>query len=138
MRSFAATNILFYAFDDDHPTKRAIAAPLVTGIVDAGDILISTQILQELFVTMRRKFVVTLGVVEIDAIVRRFATGAVIQVDVPLILAATTRVRTASISFWDALVVEAALAAGATRLLTEDLQHGQVFDGTLRVENPFQ
>ncbi len=56
----------------------------------------------------------------------------------PIILAAAARVQTASISFWDALVVESALAAGATRLLTEDLQHGQGFDGMLRVENPFR
>jgi predicted nucleic acid-binding protein len=47
------------------------------------------------------------------------------------------RVESANISFWDALVVEAALVAGATRLLTEDLQHGQIFDGWLRVETPY-
>ena len=40
-------------------------------------------------------------------------------------------------SFWDALIVAAALEAGCTRLLTEDLQHGQVIEG-LRVENPFR
>ena len=68
---------------------------------------------------------------------RRFANQPVIQVDVPIILAAIVRVQTASLSFWDALIVESALAAGATRLLTEDLRHGQVFDGRLRVENPF-
>jgi len=55
-----------------------------------------------------------------------------------MILAAIVRVRTARISFWDALIVEAALTAGASTLLTEDLQDGQVFDGLLRVENPFQ
>jgi predicted nucleic acid-binding protein len=53
-----------------------------------------------------------------------------------LVLDAVRRSQEASLSLWDALIVEAALAAGADRLLTEDLQHGQVFDG-MRVENPF-
>ncbi len=43
----------------------------------------------------------------------------------------------ASFSFWDAMIVETAKAAGATRLLTEDLQDGRVL-GTLRIENPFR
>ena len=68
---------------------------------------------------------------------RDFARLPIVQVDAPIILAAIARVQTASIAFWDALIVESALAAGATRLLTEDLQDGQVFDGRLRVENPF-
>jgi predicted nucleic acid-binding protein len=41
------------------------------------------------------------------------------------------------VSFWDALIVEAARRAGARRLLTEDLQHGRRF-GQVRVENPFR
>ncbi len=137
-RAFADTNILVYAFDEQEPAKRTVAQSIVTGIVDTGDVVISTQVLQELFVTLRRKFAVDLDPPAVDSIVRRFATGAVVQVDVPIILAATSRVRGASISFWDALIVEAALVAGATRLLTEDLQHGQVIDGRLRIENPFR
>ncbi len=82
-------------------------------------------------------FAVDLDLAVIDSIVRRFATDAVVQVDVPIILAATSRVLRSNISLWDALIVEAALVAGATRLLTEDLQHGQVIDGRLRIENPF-
>ena len=136
-RSFADTNILVYAFDEQEPAKRTIAQSIVTGIVDTGDVAISTQVLQELFVTLRRMFAVDLDLAVIDSIVRRFATGAVVQVDVPIILAAMSRVLRSNISLWDALIVEAALVAGATRLLTEDLQHGQVIDGRLRIENPF-
>lgn len=39
--------------------------------------------------------------------------------------------------FRDALIVEAALAGGADRLLTEDMQHGQQIIEGLRIENPF-
>jgi predicted nucleic acid-binding protein len=54
-----------------------------------------------------------------------------------MILAAIARSRSQSLTFWDALIVEAALRAGAGRLLTEDLQHGQRIEG-LTVENPFR
>lgn len=40
-------------------------------------------------------------------------------------------------SFYDSLIVAAALEAGCRRLLTEDLQHGQRIEG-LRIENPFR
>ena len=40
------------------------------------------------------------------------------------------------LSFWDALILEAALRGGADTLLTEDLQHGQRIEG-LTVVNPF-
>ena len=54
-----------------------------------------------------------------------------------MILAAVARSTADGVAFWDGLIVEAALSAGCTRMLTEDLQHGRVFDG-LRVENPFR
>ncbi len=59
-----------------------------------------------------------------------------IGVDAERILAAIGRSRRMLLSFWDALIIETALAGGAERLLTEDLQHGQIIDG-LQIENPF-
>lgn len=43
----------------------------------------------------------------------------------------------AQISYWDALIVAAALLSGCDTLYSEDLQHGRVFDGQLTVVNPF-
>ena len=137
MRSLVDTNVLVYSLDDDEPGKQATAKVLLRQLSDANEAVISTQILQELFVTISRKFAGRMALAEAEAVVRRFANLPVVQVDVPIILAATVRVQTASIAFWDALIVEAALVAGATRLLTEYLQQGQIFDGRLRVENPF-
>jgi predicted nucleic acid-binding protein len=137
MRSLVDTNVLIYSLDDEDPGKQATAKALLRQLSDANVAVISTQILQELFVTISRRFAGRMSATEAEAVVRRFATLPVVQVDVPIILAAMARVQTASVAFWDALIVESALVAGATRLLTEDLQHGQVFDGRLRVENPF-
>ena len=54
-----------------------------------------------------------------------------------LVQAAVRRSEASQLSYWDALIVETAIDAGAAILLTEDLQHEQVFDG-LRVVDPFQ
>ncbi len=137
-RSFVDTNILVYRLDDTEPSKQAIAEALVQDLIASHEIVISTQILQELFVTLTRKLSANIHAPDAKEIVRAHVELPVVQVDVTLILRAMDRVEAASISFWDALVVETALVASATRLLTEDLQHGQVFDGRLRVENPFR
>ena len=58
-----------------------------------------------------------------------------VQIDPPLILLAIQRSRKVKVSFWDALILEAALAADATFLYSEDFQDGSVF-GRLRIVNP--
>lgn len=65
-----------------------------------------------------------------------FSTFRTLNENAGMVLGAVRRSQEAMLSFRDALIVEAALAAGADRLLTEDLQHPQVIDG-MRVENPF-
>ena len=60
-----------------------------------------------------------------------------VRIDLSMILGAIDLHRLHAISFWDALIVRAAAAAGCQVLLTEDLQDGQVFEG-VRVENPFR
>ena len=54
-----------------------------------------------------------------------------------LVRAAASRSASSKLSYWNALIVETALDAGAGVLLTEDLQHGQTFD-RLRITNPFR
>jgi predicted nucleic acid-binding protein len=69
-------------------------------------------------------------------IVSLYGEWDTVQVDVPLILAASELGERHKISFWDALIVEAARRSGATRLLTENLQSGRRIGG-VRIENPF-
>jgi predicted nucleic acid-binding protein len=69
-------------------------------------------------------------------IVSAYAEWPVVQVDVPLLLAASELEERHTLSFWDALIVESARRSGATRLLTEDLQHGWRVGG-VTVDNPF-
>jgi predicted nucleic acid-binding protein len=53
-----------------------------------------------------------------------------------LILSAIRQSQAETLSFWDSLIIGAALASHAERLLSEDLQHGRVIKG-MRIENPF-
>jgi predicted nucleic acid-binding protein len=92
--------------------------------------------LQEFYVSVTRKLASPLPPEVAEARVRDFSWLPLVQVDPSLIVAAIARSRRLGFSFWDALIVEAALRAGAGRLLTEDLQDGQEIGG-LRVENPF-
>jgi predicted nucleic acid-binding protein len=97
---------------------------------------LSTQVLQEFYVVATRTFRPPMGRNEAREIVALYATWPVVQVDVGLILDATALEERARLSFWDALIVEAARRAGAERLVSEDLQAGGSIAG-IAIENPF-
>jgi predicted nucleic acid-binding protein len=136
MRVFFDTNVLVYLFDDDAPEKQALARTVLQREVEDGRAVLSTQVLQEFFVATTRKLADPLSSEDGERAVRDLAELPVIQVTTRLVLDAVRRTRKTGFSFWDALIIETALAGGADRLLTEDLQHGQRIDGLL-VENPF-
>ncbi len=135
MPPFFDTNVLVYAFDRGEPEKGEVARDLVQEHLVGGDGMLSVQVLRE-FYSAVRKVSRPLPVEEAAEAVRYFATFAPMPEDARMVLGAVSRSRKLSLSFWDALIVESALAGGADRLLTEDLQHGQLIEG-LRVENPF-
>ena len=136
MKSFFDTNVLVYLFDTDSPGKRKQGRALFKQHADAGDILLSTQVLQEFYVTVTRKLARPLDAAAATEAVMRFAELPLVQIDGKMILAAIHRSRDSRLSFWDALVVQAAIEGHADTLYTEDMQDGQTFDG-VRVVNPF-
>jgi predicted nucleic acid-binding protein len=135
-RSFFDTNVLLYMYDDDEPRKKELALRTFERAIGTNLVVLSTQVLQEFYVNATRKLATPLAPERAAARVRDFARLPLVRVDEAMILAAIERHRSMSLSFWDALILEAALKGGADRLLTEDLQHGQNIEG-LRVENPF-
>ncbi len=135
MAPFFDTNVLVYAFDEGTPKKRAIALDLIEEHLVEGEGVISVQVLREFYSAVRRE-PQSLPDEEASAAVGRLAGFSPLQEDVGMVLNAIRRHQEMSISFWDALIVEAALKSGADRLFTEDMQHGRVIEG-MRVENPF-
>jgi len=136
MRAFFDTDILVYLFDTDAPEKQDRAREVLRQCADQGRVLLSTQVLQEFYVTVTRKLAEPLSEDEATHAVRDLAGFSVVQIDPPLILAAIDGSRSYRLSFWDALIVQSAIQGGADLLYTEDLQHRQVIEG-LQVDNPF-
>ncbi len=136
MKFFFDTNVLVYLFDSDSPEKRKKARILFQNHADAGDILLSTQVLQEFYVTVTRKLARPLDAATAGQVVSSFTELPMVQIDGKLVLSAIDRSRNSQLSFWDSLIVQAAIEGHATTLYSEDLQHGQALD-SLRVINPF-
>ncbi|MFN8010388.1 MAG: PIN domain-containing protein [Holophagaceae bacterium] len=134
-RFFLDSSIVACADDLDAPAKQSAAlGPLERAYGDAAGVL-SLQVLQEYYVTATRK----LGVPTADARrkVELLSRPAVVRLDPTDILAAIDMQGLHGCSFWDALIVQAALPARCTVLYTEDLQPGMRIGG-LQIVNPFE
>ena len=134
--AFVDTNVLVYAHDASEtvrqPAARAVLAELWRNRLGA----LSTQVLEEFYVVATRKFDPPMPRRQARDLVEAYSNWRLIQIDVPLVLAASQLEERHTLSFWDALVLEAARRAGATRLISEDLQVGRRLGGVL-IDNPF-
>ena len=126
-----------YAFDKSDSTKTETSRRLVTELMDSDRLRLSTQVLQELLVTLTKKAPGRCSVPEALAVLEDLAAWPLTVVDYPAIRAAANLSHRSRISFWDALVVVAAASSGASTLYTEDWNDGQEILG-VRVRNPFK
>lgn len=134
-RSFLDANVLVYSDDDGSPEKKRRALDLLDQQRTARTGVVSTQILQEYFAATTRRLRVDAATAR--AKIEKFGRFDVVQIDVTDILAAIDLHRLHQFSFWDALVVRAALQGGCSVLYSEDFQDGQRVNG-LQVVNPFK
>ena len=134
--TFVDTNVLVYAHDRSEIRKQRIAQDVLDDLWQRRSGSLSTQVLQEFYVVATRKFDPPMRPSDAREIVALYGEWPLVQIDVAIILAASSLEERHKISFWDALVVEAAGRSGATRLLTEDLQEGRRIRG-VRIANPF-
>ena len=130
---FLDTNILVYLFDYDEPEKKTVAENILR---DSVRIRLSTQVLQEFYVTVTRKLGRSMSPEQALTAVEYFQTHPVTTITNDLVTKGIRRSIDARISFWDGLIVETALAERADLLVTEDLQDGWKI-GSMRVWNPF-
>jgi predicted nucleic acid-binding protein len=134
---FLDTNILVYAFDRSAGEKHTLAAQLVEGCWKNENGCLSIQVLQEFFVTVTRKIATPLEPATARQIVADLAHWRMQAPDASDLLQAIDLQQNYQFSFWDAMVVQSAAGLGCKRLLSEDLNHGQVY-GDLEVINPFR
>ena len=133
---FVDTNILMYAHDSAAGEKHQRAKALVEELWESRSGVISTQILQELAVNLRRKAKKPLDAKATRDIVSDYLAWQVVVNGGDSILEALDLEARYQISFWDALVIQAAQGSGAEMLYSEDLSDGQTY-GRVRVVNPF-
>lgn len=134
---FVDTNVLVYAYDHDEPEKRRQAKDLLRRIGRRGQLVISTQVLKEFYVSVTRKLRRPLSASDALEALEAWAALPTVQIDFPLIRAAAVTSHRHQLSFWDSLILESAALRGCKHVFSEDLQDGFEHKG-LTVKNPFQ
>jgi predicted nucleic acid-binding protein len=136
-KCFVDTNILVYAHDNSAGVKHGRAQSLLERLWDSGQGVLSTQVLQELCVNLRRKVTRPLPADTVRQLIRDYSTWEVVINTPESILEALNIEVRYKISFWDALVLQAAAISGASILYSEDLAAGQSYGG-IHVVNPLE
>ncbi len=135
-KTFVDTNILVYAHDRQAGRKHATASEHIRALWEERRGVLSTQVLQEFFVNLTRKTSAPPPAGAAKRIIQNYLAWPVVVNDGRAILEAIDLQGRFRLSFWDALIVQAALSAGCATLLSEDLNPGQQYE-SLRVVNPF-
>jgi predicted nucleic acid-binding protein len=136
VKAFVDTNILVYAYDRGAGSKHERALSLVETLWKEGNGVLSTQVLQEFYVNVRRKAKKPISIEQARALIADYLSWDPIVNDGVTMLEAIDAEQRYQLSFWDSLIVVAAQKSGASVLYSEDFNHGQKF-GPLVVQNPF-
>jgi predicted nucleic acid-binding protein len=136
VKTFIDTNVLVYAHDTDAGARHAAAKTLLAELWDNRNGSLSTQVLQEFYAVVTRKFKPPMPRAKARAIVAAYGEWCDVATEPQLIVAASRLEEEHRLSFWDSLIVQAAIQVGAELLVSEDMQNGRRF-GALTIENPF-
>jgi len=136
-KAFFDSNIICYAFDTKDKEKKEKAKELLKNWMSSGKLVISTQVLQEVFVVLTRKTKPPLKPEKTKEILEVFLPFEIVQITPELIFKAIDILIKHRISFWDALIISAAVKAKCKVVFTEDLNDGQIIEG-VTIINPFR
>lgn len=131
---FIDTNILVYCIDDNNIKKKNKCRTILHQIESENVGVISTQVLQEYYVTLTKKF--TVDPILVKKIIDTFQHFEIVTISFSIIKDAIDCHIVNKISFWDSLIITCAKYAECEKILTEDLNHMQVLDG-VQIINPF-
>lgn len=134
---FVDTNILVYAHDSTQGAKHERARALLQRLWESGDGVLSTQVLQEFCINLRRKSARPPSVEETRKLVEDYSTWDIVVNTAESVLQALDIESRYQVSFWDALIVQAATSSEATIIYSEDMADGQTY-GAVRVVNPLK
>jgi predicted nucleic acid-binding protein len=133
---FVDSNILVYAHDADAGPRQKLAAARIKDLWEDELGCISTQVLQEFYVTVTQKLVKPLPRSEARQIVRDYAEWVASPTTAQTVIRASEIAEVWKLSFWDSLILAAAEEQDCSTVLTEDLNPGQTVAG-IQIVNPF-
>lgn len=135
---FLDTNILVYAIDTspEESIKSSLARKLINQKIAKGTGVISIQVMQEFYVTATRKIVEPLSSDQALEYLNYLSILEIVRPDYEMIVAAIHIHRKHKMSFWDALIIAAAVSAGCRNVFSEDLNDGFEISG-VKIVNPF-
>jgi predicted nucleic acid-binding protein len=136
-RVFVDTNILVYAYDVSAGAKSQRARKILTDLWGSGLGVVSTQVLQEFFVTVTRKLPKHMDLDAARDIIADLLKWDAVIVDGAMILDAIDLQKSHGYSFWDSLIIVAAEKGGCVLLLSEDLSSEHTI-GSITIKNPFE
>jgi predicted nucleic acid-binding protein len=134
-KTFIDSNVFVYALDKRFAEKRKRAQAHLREVQDRGNGVISTQVLQEVYVAATAKLGIEALVVK-DMLIK-LEVLEIVLIDTALVRDAIDCSILSRLPFWDALIVASAAKAACNELSTEDLNDGQVVRG-VRIRNPFK
>ncbi|MCW5909538.1 MAG: PIN domain-containing protein [Cyclobacteriaceae bacterium] len=129
---FIDTNLLVYSYSYAEPEKQRIAQQLISGDTS----FISTQVLQELANTLTKKFKFTFA----DAIkaINESRDNSILHINTESTIVQACKVAERyGFSFYDSLIISAALECECVILYSEDMNNSQVIEKKLKIVNPF-
>jgi predicted nucleic acid-binding protein len=132
---FVDTNILIYAHDRAAGLKHERSRQIVERLWISGKGVLSTQVLQELCINLRRRVARPLPVEEVRRLIQDYLSWEIIVNTPESVLQALEIELRYKTSFWDALILQATESSGAAVLYSEDLASGQKY-GPVQVINP--
>jgi len=136
-RFFLDTNVFIYKVSSSVPSKKIVATRLVNDALESGKGIVSFQVVQEFFSVAFRRFTPPMSPAEAEqSLALTFRPLLAIHSSYSLYGQALELTRRHSLSWYDSLIVAAAIESDCRILYTENLQHRQKFDN-LRVQNPF-
>jgi predicted nucleic acid-binding protein len=135
-RIFLDTNVVVYAYDISAGEKHRVAAGIMVDLWDSGLGIVSTQVLQEFYVTVTGKIPKALDPIRAGEIVSDLLKWETVVNDGETILDAIGIQSEFGYSFWDSMIIASAVKGGAELLYTEDLTDGQKIKG-VQIQNPF-
>lgn len=137
VKTFVDTNIVVYAHDRSSRRKHKISKDILKELWQKRIGILSTQVLQEFFYISTKKISDPLSLSKAKESIKHFLAWQIVVNDSFNILQAIELYKKYKYSFWDSLIIQAAISGKAEMLLSEDLQSGQIID-SVKIINPFE